>query len=102
MTTFAPGDDTQPTTLEDCRQEISQLRAAMFSRSVIDQAKGILIGQHGCTAEQAFEMLSAASQRDNRKLRDVAGAVVAGAQDGVGSRRAAPDPAQCSTTDVPH
>ncbi|MEO7981687.1 MAG: ANTAR domain-containing protein [Sporichthyaceae bacterium] len=102
MTTCAPGDDTAPTTLEDCQQEISQLRAAMSSRSVIDQAKGILIGQHGCTAEQAFEMQSAASQRDNRKLRDVAGAVVAGAQDGVGWRRAAPDPPECSTAAVAH
>ena len=48
------------------------LRIAMASRATIEQAKGILMARGGTTPEQAFEMLVRASQRENRKLRDVA------------------------------
>jgi GAF domain-containing protein len=53
-----------------------QLRAAMRSRAVIEQAKGILMGARRCTAEEAFNVLVSLSQRSNRKLRDVAQALV--------------------------
>ena len=76
MTTFNRRDTALPETLEDCHTQLTQLRAAMQSRSVIDQAKGVLIARHGCTADEAFVMLSEASQRANRKLRDLAVAVV--------------------------
>jgi GAF domain-containing protein len=49
-----------------------QLAEAMVSRSVIDQAIGILMGQHRCTATTAFDLLRQASQHHNRKLRDIA------------------------------
>ena len=49
-----------------------QLQAAMTSRAVIEQAKGILMGQRHCTAQQAFDVLVRLSQETNRKLRDVA------------------------------
>lgn len=49
-----------------------QLQEALTSRAVIDQAKGILMGQHGVGADQAFELLRSRSQRENRKLRDLA------------------------------
>ena len=48
------------------------LRIAMASRATIEQAKGILMARGGITPDQAFEMLVRASQRENRKLRDVA------------------------------
>jgi GAF domain-containing protein len=48
------------------------LRHAMASRATIEQAKGILMARGGVTPEQAFEMLVRASQRENRKLRQVA------------------------------
>jgi hypothetical protein len=38
-----------------------QMRQAMESRAVIEQAKGILIGAHGCTPDQAFQMRYARS-----------------------------------------
>ena len=57
-----------------------QMRQAMESRAVIEQAKGMLIGAHGCTPDQAFQMLSESSQRANRKLHDLATAMVQGAQ----------------------
>jgi two-component system, response regulator / RNA-binding antiterminator len=80
MTTFIPGDKTLHSDLGACQQEVDQLREALGTRPVIDQAKGMLIARHGCSPEEAFQMLSAASQRENRKLRDVAEAMVEGAQ----------------------
>jgi GAF domain-containing protein len=49
-----------------------QLTEAMKSRAVIEQAKGILMGRHGCDADAAFAMLRQTSQHRNHKLRDVA------------------------------
>jgi GAF domain-containing protein len=49
-----------------------QLLEAVTSRSVIDQAIGILMGQQRCTATAAFDLLRQASQHRNRKLRDIA------------------------------
>jgi len=56
------------------------MRSAMATRAVIEQAKGILIALHGCTAEEAFNRLTQVSQNSNRKLRDVAAGVVTQAQ----------------------
>jgi AmiR/NasT family two-component response regulator len=53
-----------------------QMAEAMVSSSVIDQAIGILMAQQRCTAEAAFELLRQASQRRNRKLRDIAAEIV--------------------------
>jgi PAS domain S-box-containing protein len=58
----------------------NQVRQALESRAVIDQAKGILIGQHGCSPDEAFKLLSEASQRSNRKLREIARSLVEGTQ----------------------
>jgi AmiR/NasT family two-component response regulator len=54
------------------RAEVSDLRAALRSRDVIGQAKGILMARGGLTADEAFEVLVRASQRLNTKLRDLA------------------------------
>ena len=50
----------------------AQLREALDSRAVIDQAMGILMGRNGYNQQRAFDDLRASSQRANRKLRDVA------------------------------
>jgi GAF domain-containing protein len=52
------------------------MRLAMDSRAVIEQAKGVLMAQRRVDAEQAFEILREASQRYNRKLRDIAAGIV--------------------------
>jgi GAF domain-containing protein len=52
------------------------METAMRSRAVIEQAKGIIMGDRRCTAAEAFTILSRLSQDTNRKLRDVAAAVV--------------------------
>jgi GAF domain-containing protein len=56
------------------------MQAAMEHRAVIEQAKGIIMGERRCTADQAFQILSKLSQDTNRKLREVAAALVARAQ----------------------
>ncbi|RLK22564.1 GAF domain-containing protein [Micromonospora sp. M71_S20] len=53
-----------------------QMQEAMASRAVIEQAKGIIMGEHRCTPTEAFAILSKTSQDSNRKVRDVAQALV--------------------------
>jgi transcriptional regulator with GAF, ATPase, and Fis domain len=53
------------------------MRRAMETRAVIEQAKGILIAQQHCTPEYAFELLTRLSQATHRKLRDCAADLVA-------------------------
>ncbi|PWR05552.1 histidine kinase [Micromonospora acroterricola] len=61
-----------------------QMREAMRSRAVIEQAKGIIMGERRCSPEEAFALMSKISQDSNRKVRDVAEALVARA---IGTRR---------------
>ncbi len=49
-----------------------QLRHAVASREIIGGAKGIIMERESCTRDEAFEVLRRASQRENRKLRDLA------------------------------
>jgi len=49
-----------------------QMRAAVISRDLIGQAKGILMERHRITADAAFAMLTAASQHRNVKLTEIA------------------------------
>ena len=53
-------------------EQTAQLEQALASRTEIDQALGILMGQQRCTADEAFALLRRHSQNNNRKLRDVA------------------------------
>ncbi|HET6816036.1 MAG TPA: GAF and ANTAR domain-containing protein [Mycobacteriales bacterium] len=53
-----------------------ELQQAMQSRAVIEQAKGILMRDRGCTAEEAFHALVRLSQESHQKLRVVATRVV--------------------------
>jgi transcriptional regulator with GAF, ATPase, and Fis domain len=48
------------------------LRTALASRDAIGQAKGILMERYKITADQAFDLLIAASQQTHRKLKDIA------------------------------
>lgn len=56
----------------------ADLKAAMESRTVIDIAVGIVMGQSHCGQSEAFEILKKASSHRNMKLRELAGLVVAG------------------------
>lgn len=50
----------------------ANLLIALNSRDVIGQAKGILMERYKITADEAFDLLIAASQRSQRKLHAVA------------------------------
>jgi GAF domain-containing protein len=56
-----------------------RLSEAMEHRAIIEQAKGMLMAAQGCTADEAFQLLVKASQRENVKLRDLAHRIVADA-----------------------
>lgn len=57
---------------QQSRDQVRNLEIALASRAEIDQAKGILMAVHRCTAEEAFEKLVELSQRRNVKVRQVA------------------------------
>ena len=55
---------------------VDDMRAALSSRAVIDQAKGIVMGDQHCTADEAFQHLVRLSNQTHRKVREVAQAIV--------------------------
>ena len=57
-----------------------ELQAALDSRVVIEQAKGVLVGRHGLTTRQAFERLRRQARDQRRPLTEVAKAVVSAAE----------------------
>jgi hypothetical protein len=58
--------------LAQAKRVAVRLQTALTSRSVIDQALGILISRSGCTADEAFAKLVTMSQADNRKVSAIA------------------------------
>jgi GAF domain-containing protein len=62
-------------------EQARNMRLAMDSRAVIEQAKGVLMAQRHVDADQAFDILREASQRYNRKLRDIATGIVSSTQE---------------------
>jgi GAF domain-containing protein len=65
--------------------ELTQhLTAAMETRAVIEQAKGMLMTTYEVDAEAAFDMLRRRSQAENRKLHDIAAEMAAHAGAGRG------------------
>jgi AmiR/NasT family two-component response regulator len=59
-------------------EKVDQLQSALDRRAVIERAKGILMERHAIDEHTAFEMLRERSRSDNRKLIDLAAAVVDG------------------------
>ncbi|MPY10458.1 GAF and ANTAR domain-containing protein [Arthrobacter bussei] len=87
-------DDAMITTASDLAREASQslrlavrvahlsdtgkqLRDAMSSRTTIDVAAGVIMGQNRCSHDTAMTILKAASSGRNVKLAEIAAAVVA-------------------------
>ncbi|GAA2720758.1 GAF and ANTAR domain-containing protein [Cellulomonas aerilata] len=64
--------------LRDAEQHalVEQLQQAIGSRSVIDQALGILMARRRCSAAEAFAILRSASQSRNRKVAAIAADIV--------------------------
>lgn len=62
--------------MADLEATSEDLLAAMSSRTTIDLAVGIIMGQSRCPQDEAFRILRAASSHRNRKLREVAAELV--------------------------
>jgi GAF domain-containing protein len=60
----------------DARHLSENLSQAIESRETISQAVGILIAIGGRSPDEAFQILVSASQRENRKVRDIAQEIV--------------------------
>ena len=54
----------------------ADLRAALSSRAVIDQALGVVMAENRCSLDEAMAILRSASQNRKVKLREVAAVVV--------------------------
>ena len=54
----------------------SDLRAALVSRAVIDQAIGVIMAENRCSADDAIEVLRSAARHRKVKLREAAGVVI--------------------------
>ena len=81
-------------------QLADQMRQAMESRAVIDQAKGMLIARTVACPTRRSRCSPSHSQRTNRKIREIATAMVEGAR-----RTRAPgagESIQPSPEDLPH
>jgi GAF domain-containing protein len=61
---------------EDLEELAGHLEAAVRSRAVIDQAKGIVMAQNRCSADAAFQILVRASQNQGLKLAGLAAQIV--------------------------
>jgi AmiR/NasT family two-component response regulator len=62
--------------LEALRVENAQLRHALHSRIVIEQAKGAVSVRLGTTPEVAFEMMRGLARSQRRNMHEYAAAVV--------------------------
>ncbi len=62
----------------DDRTLISQLRTALETRVVIEQAKGIVAHVTGLTMDEAFRRIRDHARNNNERLRDISAAIVSG------------------------
>ena len=58
------------------QNRVKDLEAAMKSRTAIDLACGVIMGQNRCSQDEAMAILSKVSSNRNQKLRDVAAEVL--------------------------
>jgi GAF domain-containing protein len=61
---------------EEKSELAARLQTALNSRAIIEQAKGVLIGQQGMSARGAYEQLRAQARAERRKLLAVSAEVV--------------------------
>lgn len=61
----------------ELRRENEQLRTALESRIVIEQAKGVLAERHLILPDEAFAVLRSAARADGRRLHELAAEVLA-------------------------
>ncbi|MFQ5480212.1 MAG: ANTAR domain-containing response regulator [Thermodesulfobacteriota bacterium] len=58
------------------KDEVHDLKEAMETRKLIERAKGILMKRCTITEDDAFKVLQRYSQKENKKMRDVAESII--------------------------
>ncbi|CAM5597222.1 ANTAR domain-containing protein [Streptomyces hirsutus] len=64
-------------------EEVQQLKEAVVSHAVVDQAIGVVVALGRVSPDQGWTVLREVSQHTNVKLRDVAATIVASGRTGV-------------------
>jgi two-component system, response regulator / RNA-binding antiterminator len=63
----------------DLREELDQAKQALGERKVVERAKGILMKERGLTEEAAYALLRKAAMSDNKRVVEIAQAVITAA-----------------------
>jgi two-component system, response regulator / RNA-binding antiterminator len=63
----------------DLREELDRAKQALGERKVVERAKGILMKERGLTEEAAYALLRKAAMSDNRRVVEIAQAVITAA-----------------------
>ncbi|MCS7172209.1 MAG: response regulator [Armatimonadetes bacterium] len=58
------------------QNEVQDLREALEARKLIERAKGILMKRLGISEQEAFRRMQVQSQKENRKLVEIARAII--------------------------
>lgn len=58
------------------RQEVKELKEALETRKLVERAKGILMQRLSLTEAEAFRRMQVRSQNENKKLREIAQAII--------------------------
>jgi GAF domain-containing protein len=72
----ASGALTLALRMASCTDLNEQLRSSIGSRTVIDQALGVIMATEHCAQDRALALLRSVSQNSNVKLRDLAASIV--------------------------
>ncbi|MBL3669900.1 ANTAR domain-containing protein [Streptomyces sp. M2CJ-2] len=64
-------------------EEVQQLKEAVVSHAVVDQAIGVIVAIGRVSPDQGWTVLKEVSQHTNVKLRDIAGTIVGWGSTGV-------------------
>ena len=63
----------------DLREELDRAKQALGERKVVERAKGILMKERGLTEEAAYALLRKAAMSDNKRVVEIAQAVITAA-----------------------
>lgn len=58
------------------KNEVKDLKDAIETRKLVERAKGILMKRGNLSEEDAFKMLQTHSQKENKKMREIAEAII--------------------------
>lgn len=62
--------------MQSLRHEVNDLKETLEARKQVERAKGVLMKRQGLTEEEAFVRMQKESQNRNRKLADIANAII--------------------------